>query len=151
MLTCCAVYHDCTFLVQLQYVTTGQLWLPCPTSWPGCLDSYPGAVPANSFHQAFDNASIDLQRHAHNTGSSSKLQGCYSCNKSYQNKRLPQWWQVQSRKYTATPSPYLEQIITGHARLARHTSRNDDKIASLQGSIQLCIALIALQYRPIQS
>lgn len=38
----------------------------------------------------------------------------------------------------------LEQIITGHARLARDSSRNNDQITALQGVGQFIIALKAL-------
>lgn len=51
----------------------------------------------------------------------------------------------------AAPCAHLEEVITGHARLTGHTSWDDDHVAALQSSLQLCITLKTLQAQPIAS
>ena len=45
---------------------------------------------------------------------------------------------------TDSLDPYVEKVITGHARLAWDTSGDDDNVSARQSCLQLLIAHIAL-------
>jgi hypothetical protein len=82
-------------------------------------------------------------KHCAATASTCLYESCSRCPGMEAAPRHPQQQQ--------NPAPYLEQIITGHARLAWHSCWDDHEVAALEGGLELGISLETLRQQQLSS